>query len=201
MVRSCLCARNPIKNHDVAQIGRTRMYDAELSPPGQLVLIGLVTITCSALLMRAIIFFHREIAGTRPIYPATWRAAECRAFEHFRLLVGIGLVPLWGSFLLFAPSMRKDLAFGHVDVFFFILLLWISDAWVLLLVPHNWQKFGAISRSFRITITFLIMWWLATFTATEWMFVKVSEPPSDFISGVYAAQDAPLLTALATICI
>ena len=177
------------------------MYDAELSPSGEFMLIGLVAITCSALLTRAMIFFHREIAGTHPTYPATWRAAECRAFEHFRLLVGIGLMPLWGSFLLFAPSMRKDLAFGHVDVFFFILLLWISDAWVLLLVPLNWQRFGVISRSFRITITFLIMWWLATFTATEWMLVKISEPPSDFISGVYAARNAPVLTALATICI
>jgi hypothetical protein len=72
---------------------------------------------------------------------------------------------------------------------------------MLLLVPRNWQKFGTISRSFLITITFLIAWWLGTFTATEWMLVKVSEPPSDLISGVYAAQDAPLPTALATICI
>jgi hypothetical protein len=175
------------------------MYGAELSPSGHFLLIGLLAITCSALLTRAIIFFRCQMAGTRPIYPATWRAAECRAFEHFRLLVGLALILLWGSFLLSAPSIRKDLAFGHLDLFFFIFLLWISDAWVLLLIPRNWQRFGAISRSFRITIMFLIAWWLATFTVTEWMIAKVSEPPSDLISGAYAAQDAPL--SLATTCI
>lgn len=170
------------------------MYHAEFSPFGRLLLIGLFVAAFSALVTRAIIFFHREKTRAKPIYPSSWNAAQCRTFEYFRLLVGLALIPLWGSFLLFAPSMRKDLAFGHLDAFFFIFLLWISDAWVLLLIPRNWQKFGAISRSFRVTITFLIVWWLATFTATEWMLVKVSAPPSDLFSGAYAAQGVTHLT-------
>jgi hypothetical protein len=171
--------------------GALRMHYADLSPSGQFLLIGLLAIASLALVTRAMIFFHREKAGTRPIYPATWSAAQCRTLEYFRLLVGLALIPLWGSFLFVAPSMRADWAFGHLDVIFLILLLWISNAWVLLLVPRNWQKFSAISRSFWITITFLVVWWGATFTATEWMLVKVLAPPTDLISGAYAARGAP----------
>jgi hypothetical protein len=39
------CAK-PDKNYDVAQIGRTRMYDTELSPSGKFLLIGFLAITC-----------------------------------------------------------------------------------------------------------------------------------------------------------
>ena len=167
------------------------------SPFTQFLLIGLLAVAFGALLTRAIVFFHREKAGVQPIYPTTWTTAQCRALEYFRLLVGFGLIPLWGSFLFVVPSMPTDSPFGNLDVMFLILLLLISNAWVLLLVPRNWQKFGAISRSFWITITFLVMWWGATFTATGWMLVKVSEPPSDLFSGAYAALEVPTLTRTA----
>jgi hypothetical protein len=164
---------------------------ADSSSSAQFLLIGLLAVACSALVTRAVIFFHREKAGTRPIYPATWSAAQCRTLEYFRLLVGLALIPLWGSFLFIAPSMRTDWLSGHLNVGFLILLLWISDAWVLLLVPRNWGKFGAVSRSFWITITFLVVWWGATFTATGWMLVNVSAPPSGVISGAYAVREVP----------
>lgn len=167
------------------------MHHADSSPSIQFLLIGLLAVACLVLVTRALIFFHREKTGVRPIYPATWSAAQCRALERFRLLVGLALIPLWGTFLFVAPSMRTDWRFGHLDVIFFILLLWISDAWVLLLVPRNWQKFGAISRSFWITIVFLTVWWGAVFAATEWMLAKVSTTPSG-LSGPYAEQSTPL---------
>lgn len=167
------------------------MHHANLSPSAQFALIGLLAVACSALVTRATIFFHREKAGIRSIYPATWSAAQCRTLEYFRLLVGIVLIPLWGTFLFIAPSMRTDWSFEHLDVIFLILLLWISDAWVLLLVPRNWNNFGEFTRSFWITITFLVMWWGATFTATEWMLVKVSAPPSDISTGAYAVRGVP----------
>jgi hypothetical protein len=167
------------------------MHHVDSSPSAQFLLIALLALACSVLVARAMIFFHREQTGVPPIYPATWSAAQCRTLEYFRLLVGLALIPLWGSFLFIAPSMRTDWRFEHLDVIFLILLLFISDAWVLLLIPRNWKKFGAISRSFWITITFLVVWWGATFTATEWMLVKLSTPPSDVFSGAYAVLGVP----------
>src|ERR1039457_6232879 len=142
------------------------MRYADLSPSTQLLLMGLVAVASAALFTRAIVFFHREKAGVRPIYPSAWSAAQCRALESFRLLVGLALIPLWGFFLFIAPSLPTNWPFGYLDVIFIIVLLLISNAWVLLLIPRNWEKFGAISRSFWITITFLVVWWGTIFTAT-----------------------------------
>jgi hypothetical protein len=174
------------------------MHHADLSPSAQFLLIGLLVVVFGAFLTRAIVFSRREYAKVRPIYPSAWSAAQCRSLEYFRLLVGLALIPLWGSFLFIAPSMQTNWPLGYLDVIFLIILLLISNAWVLLLVPRNWEKFGAISRSFWITITFLVVWWGTIFTATGWMFVKASaSPPAHVFSGVYAAQGVPPLTRTA----
>jgi hypothetical protein len=174
------------------------MRYADLSPSTQLLLIGLLAVASASLFTRAIVFFYREKVGVRPIYPSAWSAAQCRAVESFRLLVGLALIPLWGSFLFISPSLPTNWPFGYLDLIFIIVLLMISNAWVLLLIPRNWGRFGAVSRSFWITITFLAVWWGAIFTATGWMFVKASvSPPMHAISGIYASQNLPPLARTA----
>ena len=161
---------------------------ADPSPSTQFFLIGLLAVALAAFLTRAIVFVHREKAGVRPIYPSGWSAGQCRTLESFRLLIGLALIPLWAFFLFIAPSVAAKWSCNLVVIFIIFLLL-ISNAWALLLVPRNWEKFGAISRSFWITITFLVIWWTVAFTATGWMFAKASAPsrPLHLISGVYAA--------------
>src|ERR1700746_595596 len=133
---------------------------------------GLVALACSALLTRAMIFLYRKRAEPLPLYPSGWSAAQCRALEYFRLLIGLALVPLWGFFLAIAPTMRTTR--WHLDIIFLIFLLLISNAWIVLLSPQNWKKFGIVSRSFWIMIIFLVVWWGTMFTATGWMLVKAS---------------------------
>jgi hypothetical protein len=166
-----------------------------LSPSIQFLMIGVLIVAFGAFLTRALIFARREYVGIRPVYPSTWSAAQCRSLEYFRLLIGVALIPLWGFFLFIAPSMPTNWPFGYAELISLVLLLLISNAWVLLLVPRNWEKLGAISRSFWITITFLTIWWAVTLTAAGWMFAKASEsPPLRSLSGVYAAQDLPSKT-------
>ena len=151
---------------------------ADVRPSTQLILIGLLAVSLAALLTRAMVFFYREKAGVRSIYPSAWSAAQCRALEGFRLLVGLALILLWGTFLNIAPSVAAKSPVGfNLDVIFIIFLSLISNAWVLLLIPQNWGRFGAISRSFWITIAFLVGWWGVTFTATGWMIARASTPP------------------------
>jgi hypothetical protein len=187
------------------------------SPSAQYLLIGLLAVAFATLLTRAMIFYHREKARIRPIYPSGWSAVECRTLEHFRTLIGVALIPVWGAFLFNAPSVATitspngiywhspllgftlfitpsvppNWPFGYyLNVIFLILLLLISNAWALLLIPQNWEKFGAISRSFRITFTFLVVWWTVTFTAAGWMLATVAKasapPPLHSVSGVTA---------------
>jgi hypothetical protein len=172
----------------------------DLSPSTQFVLIGLLAVASVALFTRTIVFFQCERAGIRPIYPSGWSEVQCRALEMFRLLVGVALIPLWGAFIFITPSVATKSSVGcNLNVIFIILLLLISNAWVLLLTPRNWERFGAITRSFSVTITFLVVWWGATFTATGLMFAKASASPTmHSVSGVYAAQKLPPLARTAS---
>ena len=164
-----------------------RMPYADLNPYTQMLLIGLLAVAGAALFTRAIVFLCREYAGIRPIYPSTWSVTQCRGLERFRLLVGLALILLWGFFLYRAPSLPTNWPFGYLDAIFIIVLLLMSNAWVLLLVPRKWGKFGAISRSFWITITFLIVWWGTTFATTGWMLAMASASRPVHVFGVYAA--------------
>jgi hypothetical protein len=152
------------------------MFYADLSPA---ILISLVGVAFTVLVTRAAVFFYRERNGFQPVYPNGWSAAQCRALERFRLAVGVVLIPLWGFFLFIAPSVHTNWPTGYkLDVTFFIFLLFINNAWILLLLPRNWRKFGAISRSFWITFIFLVIWWAVTFTATGWMLLAAwTSPP------------------------
>ena len=173
------------------------MQYADLNPSTQFLLVGLLALAGVGLLTRAIVFVRREYAGIPPIYPSIWSAKQCRTLEYFRLFVGLALITLWGSFVYLAPLMATNWPFGYVEMIILILLLLISNAWVLLLVPRNWQKFGAISRSFWITMTFLVVWWGATFATTGWILVTASAPRQVHISGVYAALGVLPITGTA----
>lgn len=160
----------------------------EISPLIQIIMAGLLVGASASLLMRAVVFLSRERSGVRPVYPRTWSEAQCRFLENFRLLVGLALIALWGAFLSIARTVQAKWSFGdELLVAFVILLLLISNAWMLLLLPRNWEKFGALSRSFSIVIIFLFVWWGVAFTATSWLFAVASASSQlRSVSGVYA---------------
>jgi hypothetical protein len=164
-----------------------------VDPPTQLVLTGLVVVFSASLFLRAMVFVHRIKRGAQPTYPSAWSAIQRRAIEQFRQVIGLALLVLWGTFLFVATAIETR--WPHYGIIFFvILLLLISNAWLLLLLPRNWGQFGAMSRSFSIVITLLVVWWTAVFAATGWLLAKASTSPSlrlHTISGVYAATATP----------
>jgi hypothetical protein len=123
----------------------------------------------------------------RATYPSAWSTIQRRAVELVRQVIGLALLALWGAFLFVAPAIETRLPYYGV-IGFVILLLLISNAWLLLILPRSWEKFGAMSRSFSIMITFIVIWWSATFTATGWLLARAAAPqPLHSISGSYAA--------------
>lgn len=125
------------------------MRYADLSPSTQLLLVSLVAVASTALFTRAIVFFHREKAGIRPVYPNTWSARQCRMLESFRLLVGFALILLWTAFSFIAPSLPTNWPFGYFNTIFIIVLLLISYAWALLLIP---KKLVKVRRDFAVVL-------------------------------------------------
>ena len=69
---------------------------ADLDPSNQIILVSLVVVVWSAFLARAAVFVRRERAGIQPLYPDSWKVAQCRVLEQFRLLTGVALISLWG---------------------------------------------------------------------------------------------------------
>jgi glucose/arabinose dehydrogenase len=136
----------------------------DFSPSIQLILFALLAVALALPLIRALVFIYREVLGVRTTYPKNWSAAQCRALAWFRLLVGFGLIPLWGSFLFIFHW-----PFGFWDLFYFVVLLLITSVWIRLLDRRNWESSRAKPRSFLSTMTFLAVWWGVVFTATEWM--------------------------------
>ncbi len=170
--------------------GVLRMRYADLSPSIQLLSYGLLAAVLAAFLTRVVVFFHRDNSGARPQYPSAWSAAQCRVLECFRQLIGLALIPPWVLFLFILPSMPTNWPFGYLAL---ISLLLLSHAWVLLLVPRRWKTIDAFSPSFWLTITFLVVWWGAMFTATGWMFANASASPPLRLPpvGVFAVQGVP----------
>ena len=137
----------------------------DFSPSIQLILFGLLAVALALPLIRVLVFIYREKVGVSTTYPKNWTAAQCQVLAWFRLLVGLGLIPLWGSFLFIVHW-----PFGFWDLFYFVVLLLITSAWLRFLDQRNWEKSRGRPRAFWKTITFLIFWWGVVFTVTEWMF-------------------------------
>src|SRR5690349_12780602 len=107
----------------------------DFSPSIQLILLGLLAVALALPVIRLLVFIYREKGGVPTTYPKNWNAAQCRALAWFRLLVGLGLIPLWGS-LLFIVHWP----FRFWDLFYFVVLLLITSAWMRLLDRRNWES-------------------------------------------------------------
>jgi hypothetical protein len=169
------------------------MHYSDLDLSAQLGLLMLVVVLSAGFLMRTLVFFRLEIAGLRPLYPDSWNVAQCRALERFRLLIGLGLIPLWGVYLFIAPSMPANWSFGYLgQVISLIAMLSASYAWIVLLSARNWKRLDVFPRSFLVIIAFLVLWWGTAFSAIGWMLAEASTPPPIRIfSGHYAQRDVP----------
>jgi hypothetical protein len=170
-------------------------YSDFLDLPTQLSLIILVVVLSAGFLMRAGIFFRLESAGLRPLFPDSWNAAQCRALERFRLLIGLTLIPLWAVYLFIVLSTPTSRSYGYLEVISLISMLAISYAWAVLLAVRNLKGLDAFPRSFVLITAFLVLWWGTAFSAIGWLLAEASMPPPvhTFSTSVYAEREMPRL--------
>jgi hypothetical protein len=167
---------------DVSQL-RYAVYISHNQP----LLMSVLAFVWVAFFARALVFFRLERAGSRPLYPESWNAAQRRLLERFRLLVGLGSISLWGVFFVIRPLLPTSSSFGYLELLSLIAMLSMSYAWVLLLAPRNLKWLDAFPRSFVLMIAFLVLWWGTAFAAIGWMFVTTASTPTQFIPiGVFA---------------
>jgi len=95
------------------------VQQAEVTPIAETFLVGLLAVALIAVLTRSLAYGWSQYRGYPGKYPHTWSAAQCRALEYFRVLVGVGLLPLWGLFCLSGALYARKLKFGNVAADFF----------------------------------------------------------------------------------
>src|SRR5438105_7540920 len=117
--------------------GACFMHYSDLLLSTQLGLIGMVVVLWAGFLMKAVVYFRLESSGIRSLYPDSWKVAQCRTLEKFRLLIGLGLAPLWVVYLFVVPSASTTWSFGYLPVISLIAMLSISYAWAVLLAARN----------------------------------------------------------------
>lgn len=162
------------------------MRFAELPMGLQVFSTAILASFLAALVVRALMFIRGMRAGQRPNYPSGWSREQCKAFERFRLVLGLLLIPAWGLSLYIVPLAPTNWPFGLMAL---ISTIVASHAWVVLLIPRGWKGLGAFSPTFGVTMLFLVTWWATMFLVGGWIFAKASSPPQPWgLPGpIYAA--------------
>ncbi len=158
----------------------------DLSPATQVLCVAGVAIGWALLMTRAGIVAFKEIAGMREMYPSSWTDSQCRMLGYFRCGVGVSLLLTWGLFLRLQPSLQTSWPFGRFEVAFITILLLLSSAWTLLLVPSNFRKFGPLASRFWVMAGFLLFWWGSALGVTVWVLLLYNSRSTIGHFGAYA---------------
>ncbi len=139
------------------------MRHPDLDPLTQAILLGLVAILTAIALFRVVLLFHKQYAGASHRYPHRWTNEQIKTFEQLRFSIGGCLIITWLTLLIAAPQMPVSWPFGLEQALFTTGLLLLSNGWLSLLIPSNWQN--SLISKFRFEFGFAIVavWWIAMF--------------------------------------
>ena len=167
-----------------------RYKDLEFST--QILIVTFLALLLSAVVIRAALFIFRNFTGVAQRYPRTWTPTQCRLMDRFRMLVGLALSALWIALLLAVPHMPTNWPFGLLEGISILVLLLLSNAWILLLLPRALDKFGPLANRFSVFMGALVLWWTLMFGGTVWMIAKAATPrlPPVFHGPVLATAGA-----------
>ena len=141
------------------------------------VLGGLILVLLAATFIRAGAVAYRALMRIPRVYPASWTARQCHIMEQFRLSVGVTLAVFWTAQLFAVPLMPTNWPFGFLEAMSLVVLLLLTNAWIILVVPHDWQRlWGPLSR-FAVTVALLGAWWAVMFAGTALMLAASTRPP------------------------
>lgn len=153
------------------------MQYSDLNFPTQVLLIGLLIVLIGSMFLRVSAVLWRTRTHIPQIYPQSWTAAQCQLMNRFRLVVGMTLCALWLAHLIAAPRMPTNWPFGFLEVVSIVVLLLLTNAWLILLLPRDWNLLGALTKRFLLTLMTLGIWWTLMFGGTAWLLAKASSVP------------------------
>ena len=149
----------------------------------------MVAIALGLALTRGMIALYRHQVAVPHQYPASWTSSQIRFLEHVRLSIGIALIAAWVSLLVSAPAMPQSAPFGVTEVVLTIVLLLLTNAWALLVIPLDWQHTFVGRMNFDRAISFILMWWTVLLGASVFVIVQSATEAAEhpvYVIGTYA---------------
>jgi hypothetical protein len=161
----------------------------DLSPSSQAVLVCAIAIALALALTRGMIALHRHQLAVPHRYPASWTSSQIRFLEHVRLSIGIALIGAWVCLLISSPAMPQSEPFGLTQVALTIALLLLTNAWVLLVIPLDWQHTFVGRMNFDRAACFILLWWTILLGASMFAIVQSATEAAErpvYVIGTYA---------------
>ena len=75
---------------------------------------------------------------------------------------------MWAVLQVSAPRMPEGWPFPFEQTVFYVVLLLLVYAWVLLLIPANWEAGIFEKAGFRTTFSILALWWIGLISVVLW---------------------------------
>ena len=142
----------------------------------QILLITALVILLAIVMIRSATFMYRHFAGVQLQYPRNWTPAQCQFMDGFRLFTGFALSALWIAQFDAAPKMPTNWPFGFLEGLSLAVLLLLTNAWALLILPRDWESLSRATKHFNLIMSTLIVWWALMIGGTIWMLFKSSTP-------------------------
>jgi hypothetical protein len=170
-----------------AQCSVSSMRYPNLDPATQVMLLISIAVLIGMTLTRVAILFRRQYSGIQHNYPISWTNNQSKLFEQVRMVIGIAVGMTWVVFGFAVPRMPQNWPFGLSEVILTIGLLLLSNAWLLLLIPSDWEHSVARKVRFKTIMSMLVGWWAILITGLLVAIVLVAQPSQPIISmGTYA---------------
>src|ERR1700681_1735 len=134
------------------------MQYGDLENSTQILLVGLLVLLTGSMLVRIGIIFWRKFIQVPRLYPRSWTVFQCKLMDRFCVAVGMMLSVLWLAQFIAAPQMPTNWPFGFLEATSLVVLLLLTNAWLILLLPRDWRVLGALTERFAVTLMILATW-------------------------------------------
>ena len=161
----------------------------DLSSNAQAALVCAIAIALGLALIRGMIALYRHQVAVPHRYPASWTPSQIRFLEHVRLSIGIALIGAWVCLLVSSPAMPQSAPFGLTEMALTVALLLLTNAWVLLVIPLDWQHTFVGKMRFDRAVCFILLWWTILLGASMFAIVQSATEAAErpvYVIGTYA---------------
>jgi hypothetical protein len=123
-------------------------------------------------------------------YPMAWTRRQVVYLEATRISVGAALLLTWAAWLAAAPFLPIRYPFSQSQAVLLIALLIQTYAFLLMVIPQDWNKAPIAGLRFGHLLGGVVLWWVGFLGITLYMMAKLAGPRilqrPELVTGAFA---------------